>query len=410
MPEPGPLSWRTRIAQPGRRAPRGFQALVPAVERGSTTLFRSSAELGDTWDQRKKPYAYGLYGTPTSLELAARLCELEHGFATLLTPGGQAALALVYLGSLSAGDHVLVPQSIYGPSREFADLVLRRLGIGVTYYPPTIGAGIASYIEPNTRLIWCESPGSITFEVQDVPAIAAAAHRAGALLAVDNTWAAGVFFDAFGHGADLSIQALTKYVGGHSDLLLGSVTFREAATYELIGPVHAGLGLAVSPDDCYLAIRGLQTLAVRLAAIDDSARVVANWLSERPEIERVLHPALASCPGHELWRRDFTGSTGTFAFVFRRTIEEADVARFVDGLRLFKIGYSWGGVTSLAIPGGHETSRPDYPYDHRLVRLSIGLETPAELISDLGLALDVLSAKGVAEPSEPRRPFGPVAG
>jgi cystathionine beta-lyase len=389
-------TWQTRLVQPDRLAPAGFHPLVPAVERASTTLFQRTAELADTWDQLERPYTYGLYGTPTTLELALRISELEGGFATLLTPGGQAALALVYLTFLQNGDHVLIPQSVYGPSRDFAELVLRRHGIDVTYYPPTVGGGIGAYLRPTTRLVWCESPGSITFEVQDVPSIARAARSVGAIVAVDNTWAAGVMFDAFGHGADVTVQALTKYVGGHSDLLLGSVTAREEPTYRRLGPVHAGLGLAVSPDDSYLALRGLQTLSVRLAAVETAALTIARWLAARPEIDRVLHPALASCPGHEIWRRDFTGSSGTFAVVFAAHFSGADVAAFIDGLRLFRIGYSWGGTTSLAIPGAGETTRPDYPYDHRLVRLSVGLESVSDLINDLAGGLTALNRRTAA--------------
>jgi cysteine-S-conjugate beta-lyase len=388
------LTWRTRLAQPRRLAPPGFLSLVPAIERGSTTLFARTADLRDTWDQWDVPYTYGLYGTPTTLELAGRLRELEGGYATLLAPGGQAALVLVYLACLSAGDHVLVTESIYGPSREFADSVLARLGVEVSYYPPTIGGEIRSLIRSNTRLVWCESPGSLTFEVQDIPAICAAAHEAGALVALDNTWAAGVHFDAFGHGVDVAVQALTKYVGGHSDLLLGSISVRNEAVYRRLGPVHAVLGLAVSPDDAYLALRGLQTLAIRLSSIEQSALQIAVWLAERPEIERVLHPALPSCPGHEIWRRDFTGSSGTFAVVFDRRFAEPEVAAFVDALWLFRIGYSWGGTTSLAIPGAGETSRSDYPYDHRLVRLSIGLESPSDLVADLARGLRAMRRRG----------------
>lgn len=386
-----PIDWRTAIVQPDEHAPPGFRSLIPATWRGSTTLFRTAAELVDTWDQRDVPYTYGLYGTPTTLELAARICELEGGYATLVTPGGQSALALVYLAFLSAGDHVLIPESVYGPSRDFADSVLGRLGVAVTYYPPGAGAAVREYLRPETRLVWCESPGSITFEVQDVPAIAHVAHEIGALVAVDNTWSAGILFDALGHGADVTIQALTKYVGGHSDLLLGSVTAARSATYQRLGSTHAGLGMAVSPDDCYLAIRSLLTLGVRLQAIERGALSVASWLSRRPELELVLHPALATCPGHDVWKRDFKGSSGTFSIVFGPEFSTMEVESFVDGLRLFRIGYSWGGVTSLAIPGGRESTRADYAYDHRLVRLSIGLEDPNDLIADLSNSLASLA-------------------
>lgn len=384
-------SWKTKLIHTRAAVPDGFQSLVVPTYRGSTTVFPSAATVEDSWNHDKHPYTYGLYGTPTTLALAARIAELEHGHRTLITSGGQAALVLVYLAFLDAGDHVLVPRSVYGPSRDFADNVLRRFGVDVEYYPPLIGAGISEQIRDNTRLVWCESPGSITMEVQDVPAIVASAHRRGVLVAVDNTWAAGVLFDAFAHGVDVTTQALTKYVGGHSDLLLGSVTVTQDRLRETLASVHYRLGQAVSPDDCSLALRGLQTLAVRLKAVEQSALEIARWLATRREIETVLHPALASCPGHDLWRRDFSGSSGVFSVVLRPTFAREQVFRFIDRLELFKIGYSWGGVTSLAIPGGGETGRPDYPYGDRLVRLNIGLEEVGDLIADLEGALAALT-------------------
>ncbi len=273
------------------------------------------------------------------------------------------------------------------PNRNFAGDVLRRFGVEVGYYDPLLGHGIASLIQRNTRLVWCETPGSVTMEVQDVPAIADATHAHGALLVLDNTWSAGVYFDAFAHGVDITMQALTKYVGGHSDLLLGSVTVKDASGWEKIGSHHQMLGCAASPDDCSLALRGLKTLAVRLKEIEQSALHIARWLSQRPEIERVLHPALESCPGHEFWTRDFTGSAGVFSIVFRPEFTRAQVLRFVDSLELFKIGYSWAGVTSLAVAYDFsgENGRPDY--QHRIVRLNIGLEDQDDLVADLGQAL-----------------------
>jgi cysteine-S-conjugate beta-lyase len=381
------LAWTTRLAQPGDLAPAGFRSLVAPVHRGSTTVFPNAASVQDTWDQQKAAYTYGQYGTPTALELGARIAELEHGSWTFLTPGGQAALSLVDLTFLAAGDHVLLPESIYGPSRELADGLLRRLGIEATYYPPTVGAGIGDHLLPTTKLVWTESPGSNTMEVQDVPAIAKAAHAHGAIVALDNTWSAGVLFDAFAHGVDVSVQALTKYIGGHSDLLLGAVTVNDQAAYERVGQTLYELGSVVSPDDCSLALRGLQTLAVRLAAIERSALEVARWLAERPEIELVLHPALPDCPGHEFWKRDFTGSSGTFSIVLAKRYGRDGIHRFIDALRLFRIGYSWGGVTSLVVPRGGETGPPDPRYGHRLVRLSIGLEDVRDLIADLQQAL-----------------------
>ena len=379
--------WKTRLIHSDARIPEGFRSLNVAVSRASTTLFPDAGAVTDQWDVHEVGYSYGLYGTPTVLELAGRICELEGGHRTLITPGGQSAISLIQLAFLKAGDHVLIPESVYGPNRSFANRVLRKFGVEVTYYDPLIGGAIDSLIKPNTKLIWCESPGSITMEVQDVPAIAAAAHARDALVVLDNTWSAGVLFDAFAHGVDITMQALTKYVGGHSDLLLGSITVKDLKLWEQLGATHQVVGSAASPDDCSLALRGLKTMAVRLAAIEKSATEIALWLRQRSEIERVLHPALNSCPGHEFWERDFEGSSGVFSIVFRTEFSKAQVHAFVNSLELFKIGYSWGGVTSLAVAYdfGQWSSRPGY--GHRIVRLNIGLEDTADLIADLQQAL-----------------------
>jgi cystathionine beta-lyase len=382
--------WKTKLIHSDVKVPQGFRSLTVPIYRGSTTLFPDAAAVTDDWDQYEAGYTYGLYGTPTTLELASRICELEQGYRTIITPGGQGAISLIKLALLRAGDHVLVPESIYGPNRKFANDVLRRFGVETSFYSPDIGNGIAEVIQANTRLIWCESPGSITMEVQDVPAIAQAAHRAGVLLVIDNTWSAGVYFDAFAHGADVTMQALTKYVGGHSDLLLGSATTKDKAIYERLGATHQLLGCAASPDDCSLALRGMKTLAVRLEKIEASALSIARWLAERAEVENVLHPALPSCPGHELWKRDFTGSAGVFSIVLKPKFSKQQVYAFVNSLELFKIGHSWGGVTSLAVAYDftHYKGRPEY--QHRIVRLNIGLEEGDDLISDLAQAFDLM--------------------
>jgi cysteine-S-conjugate beta-lyase len=384
--------WKTRLIHTDARIPEGFRGLNVAVHRASTTLFSDAAAVTDQWDVHEVGYSYGLYGTPTVQELAARICELEGGHRTLITPGGQSAISLVQLAFLKAGDHVLMPESVYGPNRSFAHRVLRKFGVEITFYDPLIGAGIESLIRPITKLIWCESPGSITMEVQDVPAIAAVAHAHHALVVLDNTWSAGVLFDAFAHGVDITMQALTKYVGGHSDLLLGSITVKDPKLWEQVGATQQVVGLAVSPDDCSLALRGLKTMAVRLQAIEQSARQIADWLGGRPEVERVLHPALESCPGHQFWGRDFSGSAGVFSIVFRQEFTKEQVHAFVNSLELFEIGYSWGGVTSLAVAYDFAgwTSRPGY--GHRIVRLNIGLEDTADLIADLGNALATVAA------------------
>lgn len=377
-------TWQTKLIHSDASIPEGYRSLVPPVYRGSTTLFPSASSVDDDWNQHRAGYTYGLYGTPTVLELGARVCELEGGERTIVVPGGQASIALISFAFLESGGHMLMPRSAYSPNRKLASTLLSRFGVETTFYDPLIGSGIGELIRENTRLVWVESPGSITMEVQDVPGIVAAAHARGVIVALDNTWSAGVLLDAFGVGVDVTMQALTKYIGGHSDLLLGTVTVRDAALYEKLGAAHQVLGYNASPDDCSLALRGLQTLAVRLAAIERSALEVAQWLAARPEVERVLHPALRSCPGHEFWKRDFSGSSGVFSIVFKPGPTQDQVFAFVDALELFEVGYSWAGVTSLAV------SYTIRGYEHRIVRFSIGLESTEDLIADLEGALTKL--------------------
>jgi cysteine-S-conjugate beta-lyase len=388
--EPTPRSWRTRLIHSDVEVPEGYRSLVTPVFRGSTTVFPSAGKLRDDWRQHEVGWVYGLYGTPTALELAGRIAELEGGFRTFLVPGGQSALAVINLAFLRAGEHVLIPDSIYSPHRQLADDLLQRFGVSCDFYSPTIGAGIETLMREQTRLVWCESPGSITMEVQDVPAIAEAAHRHGAKVALDNTYSAGVYFDAFAHGVDVATQALTKYIGGHSDLLLGSVTVRDSADYERIGSTMQTLGMAVSPDECSLALRGMQTLGVRLAALERSTLDVARWLAGREEIAAVLHPALPSCPGHDLWRRDFTGSTSVFSVEFSPAVRRSRVRAFVDALELFEIGWSWGGVTSLAVPVNPRRTASEGRRAGALVRFNVGLEDPGDLIADLERGLRAL--------------------
>src|SRR3954464_13636536 len=260
-----PLDWRSKLLQPDMRAPEGFRSLSTPTYRGSTTLLRSAEDVNDHWDSKAQPYRYGLYGTPTTLELGARIAELEGAGYSFITPGGQAAISLISLAFSTAGSHVLIPDSVYGPNRELAERLLSRLGVEVEFYDALVGSQIEALFKPSTKLIWCESPGSVTMEVQDVPAITAVARKHKIVTALDNTYSAGVYFDAFGHGVDVSMQALTKYVGGHSDVLLGSVSVRDETLYQQLGDAHQLLGMNASPDDCYLASRGLQTLAVRLS-------------------------------------------------------------------------------------------------------------------------------------------------
>jgi cystathionine beta-lyase len=380
-------SWKTQLIHSDVKAPGGYRSLSSPLFRGSTTLFSDAASVNDTWDQYEAGYTYGLYGTPTTLELAGKICELEKGYRTIITPGGQGAISLINLALLKAGDHILIPENVYTPNRKLAGLVLRRFGVDATFYPPETGGGIRELLRDNTRLVWCENPGSITMEVQDVRAIVEAAHARGVRVALDNTWSAGIYFDAFAHGIDITMQALTKYVAGHSDVLLGSVTVKDPALYQKLGATHQLLGYAASPDDCSLALRGMRSMAVRLKQIEDSALRIARWLAGRPPIERVLYPPLEGSPGHDLWERDFSGAAGIFSIVFQPQITKEKVLRFVDGLELFEIGYSWGGVTSLALAYDFHGAKGRPDYGHRIVRLNIGLEDAEDLLQDLDRGL-----------------------
>lgn len=380
------MDWRTKLLNPSPHVRQDYTSLATPVYRGSTVVFNDQASVTDDWQQAKNGYSYGLYGTPTTLELAARIAGIEGAHDCFIVPGGQSAIALIYLAYCGAGSHALVPHSAYGPNKAMAQGLLRGLAITVEPYDPMIGAGITDLIRDNTTLIWCESPGSVTMEVQDVPAIVKAAHEKDVAVALDNTYAAGVLFDAFAHGVDVSMQALTKYVGGHSDLLLGSVSVRDAAAFDRFGPVYQQLGLAVSPDDCNLALRGLQTLAVRLSHLERTALDVATWLAGHPCVEVVFHPALPSCPGHEFWKRDFEGSSSVFSFVFKDHIAADQVVDFINALHVFKIGLSWGGVHSLAVVYP-DLDRPGQDFGGRIVRLNVGLEAVDDLIADLSQAM-----------------------
>ncbi len=386
-----PMHWRSKLIHSGSHAPGDFRSLTTPTYRASTVVFERQADVSDDWRQTESGYTYGLYGTPTVLELGARIAEIEGARHTFIVPGGQAAISLIYLAFCKAGSHALVPYTAYGPNRELAALLLKKLAITVESYDPLIGAGIANLIREDTALIWVESPGSVTMEIQDVPAIVAAVRERNVPVALDNTYSAGVLFDAFAHGVDVSMQALTKYVGGHSDLLLGSVSVAGSTAYETIGSTLKQLGMAVSPDDCSLALRGMKTLGIRLERLEKSALEIALWLSKHPHIKTVLHPALPSCPGHEHWRRDFTGSSSIFSIIFDERFTADQAIAFADRLTLFKIGFSWGGVTSLVIVYPN-LDRPGRNYGGRLVRLNVGLEEPADLIADLAQALGAMDS------------------
>jgi len=383
------LDWRSKLIQPAASAPPGFRSLATPTFRGSTTILPNVEDVADHWIEFPRPYRYGSYGTPTTLELGARIAELEGAEHCFITSGGQAAIALIYLAFANAGSHVLVPDSVYGSSRELAQRHLKRLDIDVEFYDPLMGGAIQSLLRQNTRLIWCESPGSITMEIQDIPAITAVARRSGVLTALDNTYSAGVLLDAFGHGIDVSMQALTKYVGGHSDLCLGSVTVRQEELYRQLGDVLQLLGMYASPDECSLALRGLQTLGVRLRQLEQSTLAVARFFSEKSEIQTVLHPALVSCPGHAIWSRDFKGSASIFSVIFSERISHESIVRFIRSLKMFKLGFGWGGVTSLVMRYDDLGRAAPVPTE-RLVRFNVGLESVDDLLADLRAAWTVL--------------------
>jgi cystathionine beta-lyase len=383
----GDKSLQTRLIHSDYQAPAGFAAFPQAIHHASTVLFHNVAALRSRNWQDKTGYTYGLHGTPTTFTLEARLAAIEQGSYSLLAPSGLAAIAMVDLALLKSGDDVLLPDNVYNPSRELGNWLSRDFGISARFYDPMVGAGIAALIQPNTRLIWTEAPGSVSMEVPDIPAICRAAHDAGAVVAIDNTWSAGIAFAAFDHGVDIAMQALTKYQSGGSDVLMGAVITRDEALHRRIEAAHMRLGYGVGADDAYLVLRGLATMKLRFDAHDRGAREVAAWLQTRPEIARVLHPAFESCPGHETWKRDFTGAGGLFSVIFNDRYSEAQTDRFIDSLKLFRIGYSWGGANSLCVPYRMQGMRQGWEAKGQLLRFNIGLEDPADLIADIEQAM-----------------------
>lgn len=373
----------TRLVEGGRRKEWRGRLVNPPVERASTILFDSVADM-----KGNRPglgvYRYGLQGTATQWALSEALTELEPGAdGTALYSSGLAAITTALLTILSPGGELLAPDSVYGPTRKFCDTILKRFGVSTRYYDPLAGAAIAGLIGDQTGAILLESPGSLTMEVQDVPAICAVARERGIVTLIDNTWATPLFFPAIAAGVDVSILAATKYIAGHADVMLGAVT-ATADYFQRLQQTGWDLGHSVSPDDAWLGSRGLRTMAVRLRQHEQSALKIAHWLKEQPQVGLVLHPALPDCPGHEVWKRDFKGSSGLFTF----ELKSGDPAAFVDSLELFGIGYSWGGYESLAIPVDpvRSVSKPPAP---NLVRLHIGLEDADDLIADLASAMEM---------------------
>jgi cystathionine beta-lyase len=376
------LKSATRLVELGRMSETHFGVVNTPVYRASTILYPDYAAMTG----KQPTYTYGRRGTPTSRSFEEAISALEGAARTVTVPSGLNAIATAILSVCGAGDHLLVADNVYAPTRIFCERTLTRFGVEVGYYPP--GDDIAPCLKPNTKAVFCESPGSLTFEMQDIPALAKTAHAHGASVLMDNTWATPIFFQPLRHGVDLSIQAATKYVGGHADVMLGYVSANEAHAQRL-AETHGNMGLYASGDDCFLGLRGLRTLAVRLARHQETGFKLARWLEARPEVARVLHPGLESDPGYALWKRDFSGACGLFGLVLK-PVPEAAVAAFVDGLKHFGLGWSWGGFESLVDPAHIlRTARP-FHAEGPVLRIHAGLEDADDLLADLEQGLERL--------------------
>ena len=382
--------------------PEGFNAPQPAVHKASTIIFDSTAAMRAREWKSKAGYTYGLHGTPTTFMLEERIATLEGGLQTLLVPSGLAAITLTDMALLVAGDEVLIPNNAYGPGRELARQELARWGITHRLYDPADPQALADMLTPATKLVWVEAPGSVTMEFPDLPALVRAARSRGAFVALDNTWGAGIAFDAFalpeGQGVDISVHALTKYPSGGGDVLMGSVTTRDMAVHQRLRATHMRMGWGVGANDAEAVLRSLPSLALRYAAHDAAARTLAQWWANRSEVTHVLHPALPGSPGHAHWQRLCTQAAGLFSVVFDERYSAVQVDAFVDALRLFKIGFSWAGPVSLVVPYNLGLLRTQPAWRGTLVRFSLGLEAVDDLINDSAQALAALasSARGHA--------------
>jgi cystathionine beta-lyase len=385
----------TTLVHGGRAGTKAHGYVNPKLVRGSTVLYPDVATKIALGKRRLEQIElYGLYGTETHFALENALAEIEGGSHCQIVGSGLAAITVPLLAYLKSGDHVLVPDSVYGPTRNFCNTILKKFGVETTYYDPMVDEQAAmALIQPKTAVLFTESPGSHTFEVQDIPMLARVAHAAGAKVFMDNTW--GIhYFQPFAHGVDVSIQALTKYAGGHSDIILGAVIVNAAADWKWLRPASLELGQFASPDDCWLALRGLRTLQIRLQAQGKAALEIAHWLKARPEVDRVLHPALPDCPGHEFFKRDFTGSSGLFGVVFKPEFSAAAVVAMIDALQLFGIGASWGGYESLVLPttGTITRSAGTGVFGGEMARFQVGLEDIDDLKADLEIGLAAMRA------------------
>ncbi len=385
----------TIITTSGRDPASNHGFVNPPVYHASTIVHETVADLEGGRERRWEPgvYTYGRHGSPTHAALEEAMAALEGGWRGMCVGSGLGAVNAAILAFVGAGDHVLVTDSVYGPTRRFCDTFLRRFGVEATYYDPCIGAAIADSMRENTRVVFVESPGSLTFEVMDIPAIAEAAQEAGAVVIMDNTWSGGYFFEPFAHGVDVSVQSATKYIVGHSDVMMGTITTTEDHWRRVRRSV-ADLAAPSGPDDVYLALRGLRTLAVRLARHQETALTLARWLRGRPEVRRVMHPGLPDDPGHEIWARDFTGSSGLFGVVLQ-DYSKAAIAAMLDGMTLHAMGASWGGFESLILPTTPARIRTATVWDEGpTIRIHAGLEDPDDLLEDIERGLERLNAHG----------------
>ena len=378
----------TRLVITGRNPEENDGFVNPPVIHASTVIFKSTEELY----YGKPKYSYGRRGTPTTNALCDALTDLEGAKGTVLVPSGLAACSLALLSACKSGDHVLITDSAYEPTRNFANTMLLPMGVEVEYYDPLIGAEIATLFKDNTSAVFTEAPGSQTFEMQDIPAIVKAAHARDILVLLDNTWSSPLYFDSMAHGVDLTIQAGTKYIVGHSDVMLGTVSANERA-WPRLEEVHGAMGYHVGPNDVYLALRGLRTMGLRLRQHQESALEIAKWLEARPEVDRVLYPPLESDPGHAIWKRDFKGGCGLFGVILKDCTQKQAFA-FIDALELFGLGFSWGGFESLITYVDPRNYRTATKWDEpgELIRLHVGLEDVADLKADLEKGFEALKS------------------
>ena len=391
----------TILTVAGRDPAGNFGVVNPPVYHASTIIFPSLAAQEEASHDPLNHITYGRSGTPTQQALENTMSQLEGAHRTVAVPSGLAAITGAIIGFVSAGDHMLVTDSAYGPTRRFALNILKRFGVETTFFDPMMGAEVERLVQPNTKLFYVEAPGSLTFEVQDIPAIAKVAHAHGAIVVADNTWATPLYCQPLKLGADIVVHAGTKYVVGHSDAMMGLICCATPEQYATVKNHSAMLGFHAAPDDCYLALRGLRTLAVRLRRHEHSALEIAKWLKTRPEVAQVLHPALSDCPGHEIWQRDFTGSSGLFAFVLRDGYPKHAIAAMVDHMKLFGIGYSWGGYESLMIHAHPEVFRTATPWskDRTTIRVHIGLDDVDDIKADLAAGFERM-AKAASKAAE----------